>query len=136
MMDETPDWIVSSIKPCENRGFYRWHVAGVNLSDGGRTFSWTVEDVDDPRYAFTPEAQEQLYAIIKPAPRCALDFWHQELPETQAVKLHPHAQPDIWARVSDADGAFRHIGNPGIDRQVGRVLPITPCKEETDGHAI
>lgn len=84
----TPDWIVDEIKLSgTGKGVCRWHVRGANLSDGGRSFSWTVPDVDDPRYALTPRAQAQLADLVIPAPRAPIAFWHPALPEVAEVDI-------------------------------------------------
>jgi hypothetical protein len=47
-----PDWIVDAIT-LNRDSWYRLHVEGHNLSDAGRSFTWSVKDVADPRYDLT-----------------------------------------------------------------------------------
>ena len=62
---DTPDWIVLTIKPASHASsaYYRLHVTLLNLSDRdeemGRVVSWTVRDVEDPRF-------ELVHASIHP----------------------------------------------------------------------
>lgn len=52
----TAGWIVTEIsltkeaKQFAGRCTYRYHVHGINLWDNGRTFSWTVPDLDCESY--------------------------------------------------------------------------------------
>lgn len=76
-MIEKPDWILDTVTLTAEarrqgaRAYYRFHVEGHNLSDGGRSFSWTVRDLDDPRFCLAdarvaPDAA-QLLRDLHPA---------------------------------------------------------------------
>lgn len=76
-----PDWIIEHITSNGHKSsFYPLWIEGHHL-DTGETFYWNVPDIESWRHVLTPQAQEELAAIVEQARPARVDFWHPALPE-------------------------------------------------------
>ena len=68
-----PDWLLLTITDNGPAHWYRFHVYGVNMvfGDKGNVFSWSLHDLDDPRYDPHPSAPIDVHVALDRARRNA-----------------------------------------------------------------